>query len=52
MAKNKILKRARKHDVQLVRFLYCDAGGIIRGKTTHIDWLAERGSRGLDWSRA
>ncbi len=37
-----LLSRARDSDVRLVRFLYCDNGGIIRGKATHLSVLADR----------
>ncbi len=47
MTLEKILKRAHKHGVTLVRFLYCDNGGIIRGKTTHVDLLADRMKQGI-----
>lgn len=40
-----VLKQA--HDLQLVRFLYCDLGGVIRGKTTHVDHLASRMESGI-----
>lgn len=42
---DKISKRTR--DLQLVRFLYCDLGGIIRGKATHAAHLAERMQSGI-----
>ncbi len=42
-----IARKAKRHGVQLVRFLYCDNGGIIRGKTTHVDQLAERMTAGI-----
>lgn len=44
---DKVVKRAKKHGVQLVRFLYCDNGGVIRGKTTHVDQLARRMEDGI-----
>ncbi len=31
----------------MVRFLYCDNGGIIRGKSTHINGLASRMAEGI-----
>ena len=39
-----VLQRAQAAHLRLVRFLYCDNGGIIRGKATmcmawHIVWL-------------
>lgn len=47
MTTTKLAKHAKKQGVQLVRFLYCDNGGIIRGKTTHIDHLADRMEQGI-----
>jgi glutamine synthetase len=47
MSPDKIVKQAKKHGIQLVRFLYCDNGGVIRGKTTHIAHLAERMESGI-----
>lgn len=41
----KILNQTR--DLQLVRFLYCDLGGIIRGKATHVDHLEARMTSGI-----
>lgn len=40
-----VLKQSR--DLQLVRFLYCDLGGVIRGKATHVDHLASRIASGI-----
>src|SRR5713226_5255168 len=42
-----ILQRAAEAHVRLVRFLYCDNGGIIRGKATHVNGLARRLSEGI-----
>src|SRR5262245_29350859 len=39
--------QARRAGVRLVRFLYTDNGGIIRGKATHIDGLAHRLTDGI-----
>lgn len=47
MDSTKLVKFAKKHNVRLVRFLYCDNGGTIRGKTTHIDHLAARMEQGI-----
>src|SRR3954453_8740568 len=44
---NEVLRAADAADVSLVRFLYCDNGGIIRGKTSHRTGLAERLSSGV-----
>ena len=47
-----ILSTAQPAGVRLVRFLYCDNGGIIRGKTTSIARLAERCSDGIGLTKA
>jgi glutamine synthetase len=40
-------RRARSDGVRFVRFLYCDPAGIIRGKSVHVDKLAERMRGGI-----
>src|SRR5207244_9542981 len=42
-----VLQRAVEAHVRLVRFVYCDNGGIIRGKATHVNGLARRLSEGI-----
>jgi glutamine synthetase len=42
-----IVQRAQAAKLRLVRFLYCDNGGIIRGKTTHTNKLASRMQEGI-----
>jgi glutamine synthetase len=42
-----VLLRAEEAHLRLVRFLYCDNGGIIRGKSTHASSLASRMSEGI-----
>ncbi len=42
-----VLERARAENVSLVRFLYADHGGIIRGKSTHVSGLEARMSSGI-----
>src|ERR671923_2114887 len=42
-----VVRQARSANLRLVRFLYCDNGGIIRGKTTHASKLASRISEGI-----
>jgi glutamine synthetase len=37
----------RERMIALVRFLYCDNGGVIRGKATHVDRLADRMRTGI-----
>src|SRR5215467_2691776 len=40
-------QRARREGVRLVRFLYTDNGGVTRGKSTHVDGLAQRLADGI-----
>ena len=42
-----VVKLAQENELRLVRFLYCDNGGIIRGKATHIGKLASRMRDGI-----
>ena len=42
-----VLQHAQAAHLRLVRFLYCDNGGIIRGKATHINGLARRMVEGI-----
>ncbi len=42
-----VVQRVQEAQVRLVRFLYCDNGGIIRGKATHSGQLARRMSEGI-----
>jgi glutamine synthetase len=42
-----VVQRAQAAKLRLVRFLYCDNGGIIRGKTTHTNKLASRMQEGI-----
>jgi glutamine synthetase len=39
---NAFERKVRSDGVRFVRFLYCDPGGIIRGKAVHVDKLIER----------
>ncbi|NCF29277.1 MAG: glutamine synthetase [Gammaproteobacteria bacterium] len=39
---DQIVQQARDTETQLVRFIYCDSSGVIRGKATHIDHLSGR----------
>jgi glutamine synthetase len=41
------LTRARIEELELVRFLYADHGGVIRGKSTAAAFLTERVSSGI-----
>jgi glutamine synthetase len=47
MESREAIKRATEAGVQLVFFLYCDNGGIIRGKSTHVSTLARRLETGI-----
>jgi len=42
-----VLQQAREANLRLVRFLYCDNGGIIRGKATHTSKLHSRTHEGI-----
>jgi glutamine synthetase len=42
-----VVQQARNANLRLVRFLYCDNGGIIRGKATHTSKLASRIATGI-----
>jgi glutamine synthetase len=44
---DEVLQAAEAADIRLVRFLYCDNGGIIRGKTVHRRALAGRLEAGV-----
>jgi glutamine synthetase len=47
MTPEEIVTEANERGLQLVRFLYCDNGGVIRGKSTHVGSLARRMSSGI-----
>ena len=47
MTPEEIVAHANEQGLQLVRFLYCDNGGIIRGKSTHVGQLARRIQAGI-----
>lgn len=47
-----VVARAREDGVRLVRFLYCDPSGVIRGKNVHVDRLANRMREGVGLTRA
>lgn len=47
MTPEQILQRAQEANVKLVRFLYCDSGGTIRGKATALSGLLGRMSDGM-----
>lgn len=47
MTPEEIVSHAREQGLQLVRFLYCDNGGVIRGKSVHVDQLGRRITSGV-----
>ena len=47
MTPEEILVACHEAGVRLVRFLYCDNGGVIRGKAVHVERLAERMRAGI-----
>ena len=47
MTPDEIVAQAEERGLQLVRFLYCDNGGVIRGKSTHVGQLARRMRDGI-----
>jgi glutamine synthetase len=47
MTPDQIVAMANEQGIQLVRFLYCDNGGVIRGKSTHVGALARRMQSGI-----
>src|ERR1700743_47367 len=47
-----VSQRAREENVSLVRFLYVDHGGIVRGKAAATARLAERIESGIGHTRA
>ena len=46
-----VVARAGEDDVRLVRFLYCDPSGVIRGKAVHVDHLMSRMRSGVGLTR-
>jgi glutamine synthetase len=47
MTPYEVVARARDGSLQLVRILYCDNAGVIRGKSTHVGQLARRMMAGI-----
>ncbi|MFQ5875070.1 MAG: glutamine synthetase family protein [Dehalococcoidia bacterium] len=47
MDKGEVVRKAQESGVQLVFFLYCDNGGIIRGKSTYVSSLESRLDTGI-----
>jgi glutamine synthetase len=48
---DEVVARATADRVRLVRFLYCDPSGVIRGKAVHLDRLASRMFSGVGVTR-
>jgi glutamine synthetase len=47
-----VLRIAQEQRLRLVRFMYCDNGGILRGKATHVSGLERRMMEGIGQSLA
>jgi glutamine synthetase len=47
MKSEEVVQAAHAAGLRLIRFLYCDNGGVIRGKLTHIDGLERRLKGGI-----
>jgi glutamine synthetase len=47
MNKEQLVTAAHQANIRLIRFLYCDNGGVIRGKLAHIDSLVKRLDTGI-----
>jgi glutamine synthetase len=47
MTPEQVVQTAIASGVRLIRFLYCDNGGTIRGKLSHVEGLADRITTGI-----
>ena len=47
MSGEQLVEKARNSRVQLVRFLYCDNGNMVRGKAVHINAIAGAAESGI-----
>ena len=52
MTPDDVVARAAADGVRLVRFLYCDPSGVIRGKNVHVERLAAKLREGVGLPRA
>jgi glutamine synthetase len=52
MNKDAILKTSETENLRLIRFLYCDLAGVIRGKTVHASQLDSKIVEGIGLTRA
>ena len=51
MTVDEVVAKARADGVRMVRFLYCDPSGVIRGKNVHVDRLAGKMREGIGLTR-
>lgn len=49
---DEVVARAREDGVRMIRFLYCDPSGVIRGKNVHVNRLAGKMREGVGVTRA
>ncbi len=47
MTPEEVVAACREAGVRLVRFLWCDNGGVVRGKAAHVERLADRIRTGI-----
>lgn len=52
MTPDDVLAAAAEDNIRLIRFLYCDPSGMIRGKTVHGTQLADKIHEGVGLTRA
>ena len=52
MKKKEVLKISDEENLRLIRFLYCDLAGVIRGKTVHASQLESKIHEGVGLTRA
>jgi len=52
MDKSEVVESAKVNDIRLIRYLYCDLAGVIRGKTVHGSQLAGKIDEGVGLTRA
>jgi glutamine synthetase len=52
MDRETVLRTAQEQQLRLVRFMYCDNGGILRGKATHVSGLERHMAEGIGQSLA
>ena len=52
MNSQEVLQDVIDGDLRLIRFLYCDPAGVIRGKTVHASQVGEKISEGVGLTRA